>query len=97
MGRKLQGITYCGTPPGSSLIPGDTETRTAVNRSNRGRVRTSLSTLREAIAKNDVKAAQLQYRETASTLDKSVRKGIRHSNTVFRYKSRLKALATAKA
>jgi len=48
-----------------------------------------------------VKAAQAQYRETVSTLDKSVQKGILHDNTVSRYKSRLnarlKALATAPA
>jgi small subunit ribosomal protein S20 len=78
-----------------------TETRTAVNRSNRSRVRTSLRALREALTKGDVKAAQAQYRTTVSVLDKSVQKGILHSNTVSRYKSRLNArlkiLATAKA
>ena len=35
-----------------------TETRTAVNRANRSRVRTSLRDLREALVKGDVKAAQ---------------------------------------
>ena len=79
----------------------ETVTRTAVNRANRTRVRTSLRDLREALAKGDVKAAQEQYRETVSTLDKSVQKGVFHKNTVSRYKSRLnarvKALATAKA
>ncbi len=78
-----------------------TEKKTAVNRANRSRVRTSLRTLREALAKGDVKAAQAQFRETVSTLDKSVQKGVFHKNTVSRYKSRLntrlKALATAKA
>ena len=78
-----------------------TETRTAVNRTNRTRVRTSLRALREAIAKGDVKAAQAQFRETVSALDKSVQKGVLHSNTVSRYKgrlnARLKALSTAKA
>jgi small subunit ribosomal protein S20 len=78
-----------------------TETRTEVNRANRTRVRSSLRTLREAIAKGDVKAAQEQYRETVSVLDKSVQKGVLHDNTVSRYKSRLnarlKTLATAKA
>ena len=78
-----------------------TEKRTAVNRANRSRVRGSLRELREALAKGDVKAAQAQFRATASTLDKSVQKGVLHSNTVSRYKSRLnarlKALATAKA
>jgi len=78
-----------------------TETRTAVNRVNRTRVRSSLRALREALAKGDVKAAQTQFRETVSALDKSVQKGVLHKNTVSRYKgrlnTRLKALATAKA
>ncbi|HEY1649882.1 MAG TPA: 30S ribosomal protein S20 [Terracidiphilus sp.] len=78
-----------------------TETRSAVNRANRSRVRTSLRALREALVAGDVKAASTQYRETVSVLDKSVQKGILHSNTVSRYKSRLnarlKALAPAKA
>jgi small subunit ribosomal protein S20 len=78
-----------------------TVTRSEVNRANRSRVRTSLRALREALVKGDVPAAQAQYRETVSTLDKSVQKGILHDNTVSRYKSRLnarlKALATAKA
>jgi len=78
-----------------------TERRTAVNRGNRSRVRGALRDLREALAKGDVKAAQAQFRATVSTLDKSVQKGVLHSNTVSRYKSRLnarlKALATAKA
>ena len=78
-----------------------TETKTAVNRNNRTRVRSSLRALREAIAKGDVKAAQAQFRETVSALDKSVQKADLHSNTVSRYKSRLnarlKALSTAKA
>ena len=78
-----------------------TETRTALNRANRSRVRNSLRSLREALAKGDVKVAEEQYRSTVSTLDKSVQKGILHDNTVSRYKSRLnarlKALATAPA
>ncbi len=78
-----------------------TVTRTEVNRANRSRVRSTLRALREAIAKGDVKVAQTQYRETVSTLDKSVQKGVFHKNTVSRYKSRLnarvKALVTAKA
>ncbi|MFZ0392600.1 MAG: 30S ribosomal protein S20 [Terracidiphilus sp.] len=77
-----------------------TETRTAVNRASRSRVRTSLRTMREALVKGDAKAAGEQFRETVSTLDKSVQKGVLHKNTVSRYKSRLntrlKALATAK-
>jgi small subunit ribosomal protein S20 len=78
-----------------------TVTRTEVNRANRSRVRSSLRSLREALVKGDVKAAQIQYRVTVSVLDKSVQKGVLHANTVSRYKSRLnarlKTLATAKA
>ncbi|HEY1986027.1 MAG TPA: 30S ribosomal protein S20 [Terracidiphilus sp.] len=77
-----------------------TITRTAVNRANKSRIRGSLRLLREALAKGDVQAAQVQYRETVSALDKSAKKGILHANTVSRYKSRLnarlKALALAK-
>jgi len=75
-----------------------TEKRTAVNRANRSRVRTSLRALREALVKGDVKAANDQYRATVSVLDKGIQKGVLHVNTVSRYKSRLnarlKALAT---
>ena len=78
-----------------------TEKRTAVNRVNRSRVRGALRELREALAKGDIQSAQAQFRATVSALDKSVQKGVLHSNTVSRYKSRLnarlKALAAAKA
>jgi small subunit ribosomal protein S20 len=74
-----------------------TEKRTAVNRASRSRVRTSLRALREALTKGDAKAAQQQYRETVSTLDKSVQKGVFHQNTVSRYKARLNARVKALA
>jgi small subunit ribosomal protein S20 len=74
-----------------------TEKKTAVNRANRSRVRTSLRGLREAIAKGDLKAAQDQFRLTAAALDKSVQKGILHDNTASRYKSRLNARVRALA
>jgi small subunit ribosomal protein S20 len=78
-----------------------TVVKTEVNRANRTRVRGSLRLMRESLAKGDVAAAQTQYRETVSALDKSVQKGVLHKNTVSRYKSRLnarlKALATAPA
>jgi small subunit ribosomal protein S20 len=72
-----------------------TETRTEVNRANRSRVRTSLRALREALTKGDAQAAQEQYRATVSTLDKGAQKGVLHSNTVSRYKSRLNARVKA--
>jgi len=72
-----------------------TEKRTAVNRSNKSRVRGSLRALREAIQKGDVKAANEQYRATASLLDKGVQKGVLHANTASRYKGRLNARVKA--
>ena len=75
-----------------------TEKRTGVNRANRSRLRTALRSLREALAAGDQKAAETQYRETVSIIDKSVQKGVLHGNAASRYKSRLnvrvKALAT---
>ena len=76
-----------------------TESKTAVNRSNKSKLRGSLRLLREALAKGDPKAAAEQFRATVSALDKSVQKGVLHKNTASRYKSRLnarlKAVATA--
>ena len=72
-----------------------TETRTAVNRANRTRVRSLLRALREAIQKGDAQAAAEQYRATVSAIDKSVQKGVLHQNTASRYKSRLNARVKA--
>jgi len=72
-----------------------TETRTAVNRANKSRIRGSLRAMREAIQAGDLKAAQEQYKATASALDKSVQKGVLHANTASRYKSRLNARVKA--
>ena len=68
---------------------------TAINRSNKSRVRGSLRLLREALVKGDHAVAAEQYRKTVSALDKSVQKGILHKNTASRYKSRLNARVKA--
>jgi len=72
-----------------------TETRTARNRANTSRLRTSLRELRESIAKGDKTAAEQVYRKTVSALDKAIQKGILHENTASRYKSRLSARVKA--
>lgn len=72
-----------------------TEKRTAVNRNNRSRFRSSLRALREALQKGDAKAAGEQFRATVSVIDKSVQKGTIHGNTASRYKSRLNARVKA--
>ena len=68
-----------------------TVAKTAVNRSNKSKLRGTLRLMREAIAKGDANAAKEQFRSTVSLLDKSVQKGVLHDNTASRYKSRLNA------
>ena len=77
-----------------------TETKTAVNRANKSKLRGTLRSLREAIAAGDAKTLGVAYSATVSVLDKSVQKGVLHKNTASRYKSRLNArvkAVTAKA
>ena len=75
--------------------------KTAVNRSNKSKLRGTLRLMRESLTGGNAKAAAAQYRSTVSILDKSVQKGVLHDNTASRYKSRLnarlKALATKAA
>ena len=77
-----------------------TTKKTAVNRSSKTHFRTTLRALREALQKGDSTAAAAEYRTAVSVIDKSVKKGVIHSNTGSRYKSRLnarvRALGTAK-
>ena len=72
-----------------------TVVKTAVNRANKSKLRGSLRSLREAIAKGDHAVATPHDRETASIRDKSVQKGVLHKNTASRYKSRLNARVKA--
>jgi small subunit ribosomal protein S20 len=72
-----------------------TETRTARNRANTSRLRSSLRELRETLAKGDKSSAEQVYRKTVSALDKAIQKGILHENTASRYKSRLSARVKA--
>jgi small subunit ribosomal protein S20 len=65
--------------------------RTARNRANTSRLRTALRSFRESLAKGDKPAAEQQFRQTVSALDKAIQKGTIHENTASRYKSRLSA------
>jgi small subunit ribosomal protein S20 len=66
-----------------------TEKRTATNKMNTSRFRTTLRSLREAIATGDINKATESFREGTSAIDKAVKKGVIHSNAGSRYKSRL--------
>ena len=75
--------------------PRQTETKTAGNRSNKSKLRSSLRSLREAIEEGNKKTLASAYSETVSILDKSVQKGVLHKNTASRYKARLNARVKA--
>ena len=72
-----------------------TEKRTVRNRANASQLRTALRSLRESLEKGDKTNAIATYRQTVSTLDKAIQKGILHENTASRYKSRLSARLNA--
>jgi len=63
--------------------------RTARNRANTSQLRGAMRSMRESLAKGDKAGAAEVYRTTVSALDKAIQKGILHSNTAARYKSRL--------
>ena len=67
------------------------EKRREINRSNRGRLRTSIRKLRTALTAGDAQSIQESLPETISTIDKAVQKGVLHRNAAARYKSRLTA------
>ena len=69
--------------------------KTEVNRNNRSRVRGALRKMRETVAAGNKEAAEKQFRETVSALDKAIQKGVLHKNTAGRYKSRLAARVKA--
>lgn len=72
-----------------------TEKRTARNRANRSRLRSTLREFRETLAKGDKQTAEQNFRQTVSALDKAIQKGVIHENTASRYKARLSARLNA--
>jgi small subunit ribosomal protein S20 len=68
-----------------------TTKRTAQNRINTSRLRTTLRKFRAALQSGDSVQAKAQFSETASMIDKAVKNGVIHKNTAARYKSRLNA------
>ncbi|PZP52260.1 MAG: 30S ribosomal protein S20 [Azospira oryzae] len=59
------------------------------NMSLRSELRTAIKKVRKAIQAGDKAAAEAQFRQCVSTVDRIADKGIVHKNTVARYKSRL--------
>ena len=65
------------------------EKRNAINRQNRGQLRTEVKKLRAAILTGNRDQAQALLPEAISVIDKSIQKGVLHKNAAARYKSRL--------
>lgn len=63
--------------------------RTAVNRNRRGRMRTFVKKVEEAIAAGDKAGAEAALRQAEPHLMRSAQKGIIHKNTAARKVSRL--------
>ncbi len=66
-----------------------TAKRTEGNQSHTTKLRHQIRKLRTALDAKDKAAAQSLLRSTLALIDHSVRKGVLHSNTAARYKSRL--------
>jgi len=63
--------------------------RTQINRAVRSVVRNHVKKLRNLISAGDAAACQAEFRTTCKRLDQAASKGIMHSNTTARLKSRL--------
>jgi len=73
--------------------------RTQVNRDRRGRVRSFIRNVEEAIASGDAKAASEALRAATPEIARGAQKGILHKNTasrkISRMSRRIKAMADA--
>ena len=65
------------------------ETRYAINKAHRSRIRTYLRKVEEALASGDQAAATAALKAAQPELDRGVSKGVLHKNTVARKMSRL--------
>ena len=65
------------------------ERRRIINRRNLSRLRTRVKGFRRLLEQQNVPDAQKMLAEVYSVIDRSSQKGVIHSNTAARYKSRL--------
>jgi small subunit ribosomal protein S20 len=63
--------------------------RTVRNRAAKTRLRTSIKKVRQALEAGNREAAVAAFRAAVAVIDKTASKGIIHSRTAARYKSRL--------
>ncbi len=65
------------------------EKRRLRNRHDRSQLRTQVKKVRQALGEDDSTTAQALLPQTASLIDRMVKKGVIHQNTGSRYLSRL--------
>ena len=65
------------------------EKRRLRNRHDRSQLRTQVKKVRQALEEDDFEAAKALLPQTASLIDRMVKKGVIHENTGSRYLSRL--------
>jgi small subunit ribosomal protein S20 len=65
------------------------EKRRLRNRHDRSQLRTQVKKVRQALEEDEVATAQALLPQTASLIDRMVKKGVIHQNTGSRYLSRL--------
>jgi small subunit ribosomal protein S20 len=75
--------------PQSAKRARQSETRYAINKARRSRIRTYLRKVEEALASGDQAAATAALKAAQPELDRGVSKGVLHKNTVARKMSRL--------
>ncbi|MEE9181760.1 MAG: 30S ribosomal protein S20 [candidate division NC10 bacterium] len=63
--------------------------RTIRNRAAKGRMRTSIKKVRQAVDTGNREAALAAFRAAVAIIDKTASRGVIHSRTAARYKSRL--------
>ena len=73
------------------------ETRRLRNKAAKSALRTQIRKVLGAVEKKDKKLAETEFRAASGLLDKAARKGIIHSNSAARHKSRLAARVGALA
>ena len=81
--------------PQSAKRARQSETRYAINKARRSRIRTYLRKVEEALASGDQAAATAALKAAQPELARGVTKGVLHKNTVARKMSRLSSRVKA--
>ena len=66
-----------------------TRTRNVINRARRSQLRSQIRKMRSLLGAKDLQAVRGALRDTLSTIDRAVSKGVLHRNAAARHKSRL--------